>query len=119
MHAGTTYSAIIGGVIKQLREERSLNQGEMAAMMGLTQAAWSKLEAGKSTLNTAQLARCADNLQVEANQILRYADEAKSQAKETGMTVTYDKKEAENTGLMLLGAAAIGALIAVIILGRK
>ncbi len=70
-------------------------------------------------MNTAQLAKCADLLQLEANQILQYADRATNNAKENGMTVTYDNKEAENSGLMLLGAAAIGILIAAIVMSKK
>ena len=119
MQAGTTYSAVIGGVIKQLRDTRSINQGAMAEKMGVSQAAWSKLENGKSTLTTAQLAKAADLLEVEANKIIQYADETVADFKSNGISVSYDNKEAESKGLMLLGAAAIGALVTAIILGRK
>ena len=119
MSAGTTYSAIIGNVIKQLRDTQSMKQSDMAEKMGISQAAWSKLENGKSTLSTAQLAKAADFLNVPANYIMQYADEAAANFKAEGMTVTYDHKEAENIGLMLLGAAAIGAIIAVVLLSRK
>lgn len=119
MSAGTTYSAIIGNVIKQLRDTQSITQGNMADKMGISQAAWSKLESGKSTLSTAQLAKVADLLHVPANQIMQYADDAVINFKAEGMTVTYDNKEAENIGLMLLGAAAIGALIAAVVLGKR
>lgn len=119
MNAGTTYSALIGNVIRQLRAERSVSQGEMAKLMGVSQAAWSKLESGKATLSTAQLAKAADFLEVPANQIMRYADEAVKRAESEGLTITYDLKEAEDTGLMLLGAAAIGAIIALIVFSKK
>ncbi len=119
MQAGTTYSAVIGGVIKQLRESRSINQGVMAKSMGVSQAAWSKLESGKTTITTAQLAKAADLLEIEANKIIQYADQTVSDFKANKISVSYDNKEAESMGLMLLGAAAIGALIATIILGRK
>lgn len=119
MSAGTTYSAIIGNVIKQLRNTQSITQGEMAEKMSVSQAAWSKLESGKSTLSTAQLAKVADQLNVPANQIMQYADDAAANFKTEGMTVTYDNKEAENIGLMLLGAAAIGALIAAVVISKK
>lgn len=119
MNAGTTYSAIVGNVIKQLRDTQFITQGDMAKKMGISQAAWSKLESGKSTLSTAQLAKVADFLNVPANQIMHYADDAVANFKAEGMTVTYDNKEAENSGLMLLGAAAIGALIAAVLISRK
>lgn len=119
MQAGTTYSAIIGSVIKQLRESLSINQGAMAEDMGVSQAAWSKLESGKSTLTTAQLAKAADLLGIEANKIIQYSDQTVNDFKANGISVSYDNKEAESMGLMLLGAAAIGALVAVIILGQK
>jgi len=119
MSAGTTYSAIIGNVIKQLRDAKSFKQGDLAEKMGVSQAAWSKLESGKSTLSTAQLAKVADLLEIKANEIIRYADKAAEKFRAEGMTVTYDNKEAEFTGLMLLGAAAIGALIALIVFSKK
>lgn len=119
MSAGTTYSAIIGNVIKQLRDAQSITQGDMAKKMDVSQAAWSKLENGKSTLSTVQLVKVADFLEVPANQIMQYADDAAVNFKDEGMTVTYDNKEAENTGLMLLGAAAIGALIAAVVISKK
>jgi transcriptional regulator with XRE-family HTH domain len=119
MSAGTTYSAIIGNIIKQLRASKSIKQGEIAEKMGVSQAAWSKLESGKSTLSTAQLAKVADILNISANQIILHADNAAANFRSEGMTVTYDNKEAENTGLMLLGAAAIGVLIALVVFGKK
>jgi len=119
MQAGTTYSAVIGGVIKQLRDSSSINQGAMAEAMGVSQAAWSKLESGKSTLTTAQLAKAADVLKIEANKIIQYADQTVADFKANEISVSYDNKEAESMGLMLLGAAAIGVLVAAIILGRK
>jgi transcriptional regulator with XRE-family HTH domain len=119
MSAGTTYAAIIGNVIKQLRGQQSVSQGELAKKMGVTQAAWSKLESGKSNITTTQLAKVADFLNIEANQITRYADDSATDFRAKGMKVTYDNKEADSIGLMLLGAAAIGGIIAAIILSRK
>ncbi len=119
MNAGTTYSAIIGNVIKQLRDTKSITQGQMAKKMGISQAAWSKLESGKSTLSTAQLVKLASYLNIPANKIMQYADDAALKFKDEGMTVTYDNKEAENIGLMLLGAAAIGAIIAAVVLSKR
>ncbi|PHZ84308.1 helix-turn-helix domain-containing protein [Paremcibacter congregatus] len=119
MDAGTTYSAIVGNVIKQLRDDRSISQGDMAEKMDISQAAWSKLENGKSTLSASQLAKVADFLSVPTHQIIRYADDAKKNFKAEGMKVTYDNKEADKLGLMLLGAAAIGAIIATIVMAKK
>lgn len=119
MKAGTTYSAIIGSVIKNLREARSMNQGDMSRSMGLTQAAWSKLENGISTLTTAQLAKASDILGVQAHHIIQYADAAAKDFETQGMTVSYDNKDAENIGLMLLGAVAVGAIVTAIILAKK
>ncbi|MBL4828994.1 MAG: helix-turn-helix transcriptional regulator [Aliivibrio sp.] len=119
MDAGTTYSAIVGNVIKRLRDTKSISQGDMAKEMGISQAAWSKLENGKSTLSASQLAKAADYLSIPTHQIIHYADDTKKGLKENGMTVTYDNKEAAKIGLMLLGAAAIGAIIATIVLAKK
>lgn len=119
MKAGTTYPVIIGNVIKQLRDQKGISQGEMAQVMGVSQAAWSKLENGKATLSTSQVARAADHLGTSANVVMQYADMAVDNFKSEGMAVTYDNKDAENSGLMLLGAAAIGAIIALIVFSKK
>ncbi len=119
MKAGTTYPAIIGNVIKQLRGQKGISQGDMAQAMGVSQAAWSKLENGKANLSTAQLAKVADRLGLSAGTIMQYAEMAADNFQSEGMTVTYDNKEAENTNLMLLGAAAIGAIIGLILFSKK
>jgi len=119
MQAGTTYSAVVGGILKQLRDEKGIDQRTMAEAMGVTQAGWSKLESGKSVLSTVQLAKAAAILGVQTKDVVEYADATIAKIKDGGMEVTYDNKEADNLGLMLLGGAAIGALIAAIIMGKK
>ena len=119
MSAGTTYSAIIGNVIKKLRDEMGFSQGDMATKMGISQAAWSNLESGKSALSTPQLAEVAHLLGISVSDIATYADQAQDAIKAKGMTVTYDNKQAESMGVMLLGAAAVGAIIAAILLSKK
>ena len=119
MNSGSTYTAIIGSVIKKLRENKSISQLKMAENMGITQAAWSKLETGKSSLSIAQIAKIADILGVKTSKITEYADQVSNDLKNEGQTVAYDHKEATNHGLALLGTAAIATVVAFILLKRK
>ena len=119
MNSGTTYSAILGSVIKNIRHNKGLSQGDMAEKMTISQGAWSNLESGKSALSTSQLARIADILEIPASEIIRYADRAKNDFNNKGFEVAYDQKDADSSGLMLLGAAAIVGVIAAIVLNKK
>lgn len=119
LNAGTTYPAIIGSVLKKLREDQNLGQSAIAKEMGITQTTWSKIENGKSALTVAQLARASRILETYPGTIARNADAMAKRLRENGMLVVDEMPRTDNTGLVLLGAAALAGIFIAILAGKK
>jgi transcriptional regulator with XRE-family HTH domain len=106
---GTTYQAIVGGVIVQLRKDRHITQTEIAERLKMSQSAWSRIEKGFTNLNLEQLTKVATVLGVQPSQIISYADTAKREFEANGINVAESNSEA--TDWLLLGAAALALII--------
>ena len=112
----TSYSAIVGQVLFNLRQERDIKQGDMAVAVNIGQSTWSRIEKGEVALSIDQLARAAARLGGLPSDVLRWADQAAQQIKqEERVEVLNDRpvdvKEKSNAGALLLGAGALAALI--------
>ncbi len=109
----TTYPAIIGKILTDLRKRAEIGQDVVAGAMGITQSTLSRVERGESALTVEQLARAAKSLGETASSILTMADSAVLELNAQGINVSYERSKAEiDAGLVLIGAAALGALIA-------
>lgn len=112
----TTYPAIVGRVLVSLRKQEEIGQDELAQAIGITQSTLSRVERGESALNVEQLALAAKKLGSHANNILKAADKAVDQLNAQGVNVQYERaRSGVDAGLVLIGAAALGALIATMI----
>ncbi len=115
MQVGSTYSAIVGAVIAQTRDEEAVSQAKLAEAVGIGQPAWSRIEKGESALTIDQLARASSALGKHPSEILSIADSTVLKMEEEALNISYDKPQrksaASNAGLLLLGGAALGALI--------
>jgi len=113
----TSYSAIVGQVLFNLRQEQDIKQGDMAAAVNIGQSTWSRIEKGEVALSIDQLARAANRLGCQPSDVLKWADQAASQIQaEKKVEVLNDrpvdvKQKSNNTGALLLGAGALAALI--------
>lgn len=115
----TTYPAIVGRILVGLRKDSGIGQDELAESIGITQSTLSRVERGESALTVGQLARAAKRLGEKANSILFTADKAVEELNAQGINVQYDRASSGiDTGLVLIGAAALGALIATMISKR-
>ena len=81
----TTWPAIVGRVLAELRKESGLNQGDVADAVGVGQAAWSKIERGDSALTIEQLYAAARRLELNASDVLRYAELVRREAEVQGV----------------------------------
>lgn len=63
--------------IKDLREDRDLNQAEIAKVIKTTQQQYSKIETGKSDISGEKLCLLAEFYNVSADYILGLTDELK------------------------------------------
>ncbi|WP_158227090.1 helix-turn-helix domain-containing protein [Mangrovitalea sediminis] len=116
MQAGSTYAAVVGAVIAQVRSEVGMSQAQLAEQVGIGQPAWSRIEKGGSVLSVDQLARAARAMKTAPHRILELADKTVEQMRVESFEVSYDKPQrneppSDNTGLLLLGGAALAALI--------
>jgi transcriptional regulator with XRE-family HTH domain len=121
----TTYSAVLGVVLSGLRKERLIEQGEMAALMGLSQASYSRLESGKSSFSVDQMFQAASALGISGEEINQRLNNTISQLQSNEIAVvpqlrgntTQVKAKGSDMGHLLAGAA-LGALLIGIISKR-
>ena len=114
----TTYSAILGVVLSGLRKERFIEQGDLAAKMGLSQASYSRLESGKSSFSVDQMFQAATALGISGEELCSRLNNTISQLQANkirvapqlrGNTTQIKTKGSEMGGL--IAGAALGALI--------
>jgi len=60
----------IGNRLKEIREERKLNQSEMADLLNLSSSSYSRIERGESSVDIMQVAEIAEKLGVSASDFL-------------------------------------------------
>ena len=114
----TTYAAIVGRVLVFLRREHGVRQADLAAAAGVGQSTWSRIEAGASALSVDQLGRAATALGLGPGDILNQADETVVGLEAQGIKVRRDRVGGRNLALALIGAAALGLLVAGILRRR-
>jgi transcriptional regulator with XRE-family HTH domain len=108
--AEVPYSALIGQVIKKLREGAHIDQGAMAAQLGLSQSAYSRLECGETNMNVWQLRACAAALGQQPAQLLALAQRREMQLQAQGIAIVPEKRT--NPAGALIGLAILAALLA-------
>ena len=107
----TTYPALVGRVLKELRERHGFDQAALAAAAGVTQPTWSRVERGDIPINIEQLALASHALEVTPGYVLKLADRSAENAREQGIEVRLTRTATGNDGLVLVGAAAVALLV--------
>jgi len=113
----TTYSAVLGVVLANARKQQGVEQGEMAKRMGLSQASYSRLEGGKSSLSVDQLYMAAGALRLNSDDITARLNNTIAELRAGGVNVVplirgnaTGAKDGNEVGALLAGAA-LGALV--------
>ena len=78
----TESNNIIGKTIKLARQERGWKQSDMATKLGISIAAFSKIETGHTTVNLKRLGDIAELLNVNTNYLLTSEQQKVEQSKE-------------------------------------
>lgn len=107
-----SYPALLGQVIAKERTRLGINQGTMASTLGISQSAYSRLEAGSSVLNVSQLHNVAAILRQAPAQLVDQADRVEMALRQQGADITTSKEAdpaAAAIGLGLLAALLIAA----------
>lgn len=106
------YPALVGKLLVRRREQLGMKQGDVAASIGLSQPAYSRLESGDSVLNLTQLRKVCATLGVSPAQLLHAADDYEQRLRQQGVDVVAEKPTnpaAIAIGLGLLAAIMLGA----------
>lgn len=115
----TTFSAVLGVVLANLRKVKGIEQGEMAKKMGVSQASYSRLESGKSSFSVDQLYLAAQALEIDGPELTHRLNKAVEQLNVNGVPViaplrgnaTKANESGVDPGSMLMGAGLAALLI--------
>ena len=112
----TSYSAILGRVLQSRRKQQGVDQATVAAALGLTQGAYSRLERGTSVISAEQLHTVSAALDSTPTELIRCADAAVAAVKERGVQVVPSRRG--DDGVAMITAAALGVLLAAVLLKK-
>jgi transcriptional regulator with XRE-family HTH domain len=87
MRPTTTYTALIGALIARLRRGLGLQQGQLAAVVGVNQSSWSKIEAGGTAISVEYVAVLAPTLKASPGEFFSTVDRIVAHAEAQGVTV--------------------------------
>lgn len=112
----TTFSAILGQVIAQHRTVQNISQAGLARRLGVAQSVMSRVESGALPITTDMLCRIGDAVGVPSSELLRGAEAGARLLGRRGVRVLYEPqrevRRSPDAAGMLLGAAAVAAIIA-------
>ncbi len=108
----TTYPAIVGKVLTDLRSQHDMQQKDMASAVGITQATWSRIESGQTSVTLEHLRSAAQTLGMQPSQLLAIADQSEVEAQFRGVSVVETKTVPQpHPGLAILAGAALGIFV--------
>lgn len=120
MKSETTYQAVLGRLIVQKRQEKQIDQSEMARHVGVSRSTWSRIEAGTSALTMDQLAKAAGKLDLSLGELMLQADDVVRElrrqdvdvlaSRDQASTVKWGKAKAATVAF--LGGTVLGGIIA-------
>ena len=109
MYLGVVFDQIVGAVLAHYRKRVMLNQQDAAHGTSISASSLSRLEKGDYSLSMEQLFELSCCYGVSMAEITASIQQTYENALRKGVEVKTEKKS--NTGLLLLGAAAIAALV--------
>ena len=120
----TSTSRILGWMLARRRESMPvpLSQGDLGALIGVTQSAWSRVELGENALTVDGLLAVAAGLGVPASELLRDLEQHVVHLQGAGVRVVNERRGATATtpgAAFLAGAALTGIIVAALMDGSK
>jgi transcriptional regulator with XRE-family HTH domain len=115
----TTYPALCGAILTNLRNDIGQTQIEIAEMAGVKRSTWSRIEKGESSLSVEQLFFAARALGVEATTIIDMIDKAVTELRAHGVRVERTDQQSNwnlaaivGMGLLPVAGPALSLMIA-------
>lgn len=112
MEAETTYAAILGSVLANLRTAKGMTQSDVAGKLGLHVSTWSRIEKGEGSISADQLRKAAEALGETPANIMAKAAVAEESARQQGIAIT--EKWSVALGKSALRGAATGMVIPIV-----
>lgn len=122
----TSYSAVLGVVLSNMRKMKNIEQGDMAQKMGLSQASYSRLESGKSSFSIDQMYQASIALGIEGHELTTALNNTIARLQESGVEVipqvrgntTQAKASTAGDVGKVVAGAALGALLITVLSKR-
>ena len=112
MRPTTTYVSLLGAVLARHRRLAGRSQAELAALIEMNQAGWSKIERGATGVSVEYLVVLAPALGAEPGVILGEADRTMRYAEAQGVKVFRKRGDMPAEAVQgLLGMQALAALV--------
>jgi transcriptional regulator with XRE-family HTH domain len=108
------YATVVGRVVRALRVGGEHDQAEVAAVLGLTQSGYSRIERGRTAITVEQLATLAPTLGTEPSKVLSIADHVARAVEREGGRVT-----ASRMGVTALAGAVLDQVLASAVRGPR
>ncbi len=119
-YIATSYAAILGQMIKQLRENNRLDQADLAEPLGVSVMTVSRIESGDTVLDVPQMEKVARFFGMNPSTFFDDSLKIKEQAERANYKVLQNKKEInKNPEMAILSIAAIVGLVAGIIISKR
>ncbi len=123
----TTYQAVLGRLIARKRQERRMDQSELARCVGVNRSTWSRIEAGSSALSMDQLAKAAGALGVSLGDLMLEVDDIVRELRNHDVEVHQSRDQAKSasvktggaTAVAFLSGAVLGGIIAAMLADRS
>ena len=109
MKSGIVFDQVVGAVLVHYRKRAGLNQHQAVEGINIGVSSLSRLEKGDYSLNMEQLFELSNRYGISMSEVTSSIEQTYANALQNGVAVATEKKS--NTGLLLLGAAAIAALV--------
>lgn len=104
------YMALVGQVILGHRGRKGLHQKDLAAALGVTQSAYSRIEQGDTAISISQLRVIGRRLDIAPGDLLRDADMLAERLRVQGVAVS-DEKGIQPAAVMI-GLGILAAILA-------
>lgn len=104
------YPVLLGQIIQSHRARLNLHQSDVAAAIGLSQSAYSRIESGDTAMSISQLRAAARSLGLRPSDLLHQVDSYARQLESNRVAIPDVK--AANPAALLIGLGLLAALIA-------
>ena len=104
------YTALVGQVLLGHRGRKSLHQNDLAATLGISQSAYSRLEQGDTTISISQLRVIARRLGIAPGDLLLEADGLAERLRMQGVEVSDEK--GGHPAAVMIGLGILAAILA-------